>query len=101
MISKIEHGTRGLPAALWRIADDLCRAEGVLVAEHSVLEQAERDNRERCRPHPLGRRDAIQLAGSVLAAAGLSGLDAEEYTRLARAVDSPRRSAPARCSTPS
>ncbi|MGH3868540.1 MAG: hypothetical protein ACRDQ4_20950 [Pseudonocardiaceae bacterium] len=39
----------------------------------------------------LGRRDAIQLAGSVLAAAGLSGLDAEEYTRLAQAVDSPRR----------
>lgn len=154
MISKIEHGTRGLPASLWRIADDLCRAEGVLVAEHSVLAQAERDYRERCRPHrrpargqragaqahgqalpvpvspvvllrssdeawpqttlitisggygklaeelmqvvarlvrALGRRDAMQLAGSVLAAAGLSGLDADECTRLARAVDSPRR----------
>ncbi|MGH3867270.1 MAG: helix-turn-helix domain-containing protein [Pseudonocardiaceae bacterium] len=51
MISKIEHGTRGLPAALWRIADDLCRAEGVLVAEHSVLAHAERDYRERCRTH--------------------------------------------------
>ncbi|MBV9160883.1 MAG: helix-turn-helix domain-containing protein, partial [Pseudonocardiales bacterium] len=51
MISKIEHGTRGLPAALWRIADDLCRAEGVLVAEHSVLAQAERDYRDRCRTH--------------------------------------------------
>lgn len=43
MISKIEHGTRGLPAALWRIADDLCHAEGVLVAKHSVLAQAEQD----------------------------------------------------------
>lgn len=152
MISKIEHGTRALPATVWRIVDDLCRAEGVLVAEHSVLAQAERDYRERRRTHrrhaqvqqtgartpalpapvspavllrnsdeawpqttlvtisggcgklaqelmqvvtrlvrALGRRDAIQLAGSVLAAAGLSGLDAEEYTRLAQAVDSPRR----------
>ncbi len=155
MISKIEHGTRALPAVLWRIADDLCRAEGVLVAEHSVLAQAERDYRDRCRTHrrqaqvrqtgartqalpawpapvspvvllrngddawsqttlvtlsggcgklaeelmqvvtrlvrSLGRRDAIRLAGSVLAAAGLCGLDADEYTRLARAVDSPCR----------
>jgi tetratricopeptide (TPR) repeat protein len=150
MISKIEHGTRGLPAASWRIADDLCRAEGVLVAEHSVLAQAERDYRDRSRTHrrqtqrpqtrtpalpplisptvllrngddawpqitlitlsggcgklaeelmavvtrlvrSLGRRDAMRLAGSVLAAAGLSGLDAEKYTRLAHAVESPRR----------
>lgn len=152
MISKIEHGTRALPARLWRIADDLCSAQGVLVAEHSVLAQAERDYCDRRRTHhrrtqaqrtgaqtpallapvspavllrnsddvwsqttlvsikggcgklaqelmqvvtrlvrALGRRDAIQLAGSVLAAAGLSGLDAEEYTRLAQAVDSPRR----------
>ncbi|MBV9730497.1 MAG: helix-turn-helix domain-containing protein [Pseudonocardiales bacterium] len=155
MISKIEHGTRGLPAALWRIADDLCRAEGVLVAEHSVLAQAERDYRDRCRTHrrhaqrqqtrtpapvlpawpalispvvllrngddawpqitlvtlsggcgklaeelmavvtrlvrSLGRRDAMHLAGSVLAAAGLADLNADEYTRLAHAADSPRR----------
>jgi transcriptional regulator with XRE-family HTH domain len=152
MISKIEHGTRALPAGLWRIADDLCRAEGVLVAEHSVLAQAERDYRDRCRTHrrhaqvqqtptqalpawpalvspvvllrhgddtwpqttlvnlsgcgklaeelmavvtrlvrALGRRDAIRLAGSVLAAAGLSGLDTDEYTRLAQALETPRR----------
>jgi transcriptional regulator with XRE-family HTH domain/tetratricopeptide (TPR) repeat protein len=154
-ISKIEHGTRALPAVLWRIADDLCRAEGVLVAEHSVLAQAERDYRDRCRTHrrhaqvqqrrtqaqalpawpafvspvvllrigddawaqttlvnlsggcgklaeelmavvtrlvrSLGRRDAIRLAGSVLAAAGLSGLDTDEYTRLAQALETPRR----------
>lgn len=157
MISKIEHGTRGLPVMLWRIADDLCRAEGVLVAEHSALAAAEQDYRDRCRTHrrqaqvrqagaqarrqalpawsalvspvvllrsgddawsqttlvtlsggcgklaeelmqvvsrlvrSLGRRDAICLAGSVLTAAGLCGLDADEYTRLARAVDSPCR----------
>ncbi len=39
----------------------------------------------------LGRHDAMHLAGSVLAAAGLGGLDADEYTRLAQAVDSPHR----------
>jgi hypothetical protein len=39
----------------------------------------------------LGRRDATRLAGSVLAAAGLPGLDTEEYARLAQAVESPRR----------
>jgi len=153
MISKVEHGTRTLPAVLWRIADDLCRAEGVLVAEHSVLAQAERDYRDQCRTHrrhaqgqqtptqalpawpafvspvvllrngygawaqttlvnlsggcgklaeelmavvtrlvrAVGRRDAIRLAGSVLAAAGLSGLDTDEYTRLAQALETPRR----------
>ncbi len=39
----------------------------------------------------IGRRKAIQLAGSVLAAMGLSDLDGDEYTRVAQAVDSPRR----------
>jgi hypothetical protein len=39
----------------------------------------------------VGRRDAIRLAGSVLAAAGLSGLDTDEYTRLAQALETPRR----------
>ena len=33
-VSKIEHGTRGMPAPLWTIADDLCDAGGVLVAEY-------------------------------------------------------------------
>lgn len=36
-ISKVEHGTRTLPAALWKVADDLRGAEGVLVAEHEAL----------------------------------------------------------------
>lgn len=40
----------------------------------------------------VGRREAIRLAGSVLAAMGLSGLlDADEYTRIAEAVVSPSR----------
>ena len=152
-ISKVEHGIRTLPAALWKIADDLCGAGGVLVAEHEGLAQAERDYRDRYRTHCrqaqaqraraqalpawpapispavllysgdevwpqttlvslgggcgkvaeelmavvtrlvrlLGRRDAMQVAGSVLAAAGLGGLDPDEYTRLALAVQTPSR----------
>jgi hypothetical protein len=39
----------------------------------------------------LGRRAAIRTLGSVLAAVGLSGLDLEEHTRLARAVVSSSR----------
>ncbi len=39
----------------------------------------------------MGRREAIRLAGSVLAAVGLSGLDGDEYTRVAQAVASPGR----------
>jgi tetratricopeptide (TPR) repeat protein len=40
----------------------------------------------------MGRRKAMRLAGSVLAAVGLSGLlDADEYTRIAQAVASPSR----------
>lgn len=39
----------------------------------------------------VGRRDAIRLAGSVLAAVGLSDLDSDEYIRVAQAVESARR----------
>ncbi|MBV9140590.1 MAG: helix-turn-helix domain-containing protein, partial [Pseudonocardiales bacterium] len=155
MISKIENGIRGLPAALWRIADDVCHAEGELVAEHSELVHAERDYRAHRQAHrrntqqrqtrapapllphwpalvspvvllrhgddpwpritvvtlgggcgklaeelmtvmiklvrALGRRDAMYLSGSILAAAGLTELNPEEYTRLAQAVESPSR----------
>ncbi len=154
-VSKIEHGVRGMPAALWTIADDVCGAEGALVAEHSKLAEAEADYRDRCRTQRrqrqiqqagaqahrqalsawrapgsspvvlgggggdawpdralvsgqlgeellavvakiirrLGRRDAIRLAGSVLAAAGLPGLDLDldERTRVVQAVEVPRR----------
>ncbi|MGH3801087.1 MAG: helix-turn-helix domain-containing protein [Pseudonocardiaceae bacterium] len=145
MVSKIEHGTRGMPGMLWKIADDVCGAEGALVAEYSTLAQAEQDcgarrhevQRAQARtqaqalaawpasscaarqpdqdvPWPgmarvggglaeefmqvvtklarsLGRRDAMRVAGSALAAMGLSGLDADEYTRVAQALAVPRR----------
>jgi transcriptional regulator with XRE-family HTH domain len=51
LLSKVENGTRGMPAALWEIADDLCRADGALVAEHGALTEAERTYRDRCRAH--------------------------------------------------
>lgn len=150
LISKVEHGVRRMPETLWTIADDLCGAQGALIATYTELVQAEADHRDRCRTRrPLqstpaqldtrqrawsahggwvpavhqpeqdvawsqttlvtgelaeelldvvtrlvrsvGRREAIRLAGSVLAAAGLAGLDADEYTRLAQALAFPSR----------
>ncbi|MGH3888130.1 MAG: helix-turn-helix domain-containing protein [Pseudonocardiaceae bacterium] len=148
-ISKIEHGTRGMPARLWKITDDVCRADGALVAEHSTLADAEQDYRASCRLRGrevqqqaapaeaqapsawpasapaawqrdqgvawpemtrgsgelaeelmvvvtklirfLGRRDAMRMISGALAAVGLSGLDADEYTRVAQAVQAPHR----------
>jgi DNA-binding XRE family transcriptional regulator len=142
-VSKIENGTRGMPEALWKITDDLCGAEGALVAEHSTLVQAEQDYRARRRGVPqaqaqvralaarsassgaarqpvqdvawpgmarvdgalaeefmqvvtklvrsLGRRDAMRVAGWAMAAVGLSGVDPDECTRVAQALEDPRR----------
>jgi hypothetical protein len=148
MVSKVGHGTRGMAEALWRIADEVCCAEGALLAEHSALAEAEQDYRDRCRAHhrqvqqsqaqsqvdvlrvwpepsmpdwdggcdmwpemtrvsselagefmavvtklvrAMGRREAMRVAGWALAAVGLSGLDAEESTRVAQALAFPRR----------
>lgn len=49
MVSKIEHGKRGMPEELWAITDEVCHAEGALIAEHTTVAQAERDYRVRCR----------------------------------------------------
>ncbi|HKR47997.1 MAG TPA: helix-turn-helix transcriptional regulator [Pseudonocardiaceae bacterium] len=48
-ISKVEHGTRGMPARLWKITDEVCRADGALVAAYSALTDAEQDYRARGR----------------------------------------------------
>ncbi|MGH3805794.1 MAG: helix-turn-helix domain-containing protein, partial [Pseudonocardiaceae bacterium] len=153
-ISKVEHGTRGMPGEQWEITDGVCRAEGALIAEHSVLAQAEQDYRGRWRAHQrqarqaaaqagvdalraapaallsaardrdqggghgtwpgipgadrelaeelmrevitilertLGRREALRAARWALAALSLSGLDPDEYTRVAHAVEAPHR----------
>jgi len=149
MISRIEHGTRTMPERLWKITDEVCRAEGALIAEYHRLADAEQDYRAQCRAQrcqvrqsqaraqvealkassassqgsdsvaehgiwlgvtgvegelaeellrvvrklvqSVGRRKAVRLVGYVLAVVGLSGLDAEECTRLVRAVEVPRR----------
>jgi len=136
LISKIEHGVRGMPATLWEIADDLCHAKGALVAEHNALAEAERAYRDQCRAQQrqaqirragsqsagsrhemcpdaalagnqraarelvqvltriirsMPRRDAAQVIGWALAAAGLTGLDLDEHTRVIQAIDSPSR----------
>jgi hypothetical protein len=39
----------------------------------------------------LGRRDAIRVASWALGALGLAGLDPDECTRVARALDAPHR----------
>ncbi|MGH3719650.1 MAG: helix-turn-helix domain-containing protein [Pseudonocardiaceae bacterium] len=63
-ISKVEHGTRGMPEKQWKITDDVCRADGALVTEHSVLAQAEQDYRGRWRTHQRQTRQAAAQAGA-------------------------------------
>ncbi|MGH3867713.1 MAG: helix-turn-helix domain-containing protein [Pseudonocardiaceae bacterium] len=61
-VSKIEHGTRGMPGTLWKITDEVCRAEGALVSEHSALARAEQDYRGRWRAHQRQARQAAAQA---------------------------------------
>lgn len=61
LISKVEHGTRAMPADLWRLADEVCGAQGALVAEYTALAAAEAGYRDRCRTRRHRRQ--IQQAG--------------------------------------
>ena len=63
-ISKVEHGTRGMPGKQWRITDEVCRAEGALVSEHTTLAQAEQDYRGRWRAQQRQARQAAAQAGA-------------------------------------
>ncbi|MGH3865604.1 MAG: helix-turn-helix domain-containing protein [Pseudonocardiaceae bacterium] len=63
-ISKVEHGTRGMPGKQWKITDDVCRADGALVTEHTTLAQAEQDYRGRWRTHQRQTRQAAAQAGA-------------------------------------
>jgi transcriptional regulator with XRE-family HTH domain len=51
MISRLEHGTRAMPEALWKITDEVCRAQGALLAEYHTLAEAEQDYRDQRRAH--------------------------------------------------
>lgn len=107
MVSKVEHGTRGMPARQWKVTDDVCHADGALVAAQGVLADADRDHRARCRDRRrASQRAAAQAEADALRAspvphrvtghearpdlAGVSSELAEELmqvvTRLARSM---------------
>lgn len=58
MVSKVEHGQRGMPAEQWRLADDLCHAQGALVAGHTELMQADQEYRDHCQAQRRALRQA-------------------------------------------
>lgn len=74
-VSKIEHGTRTMPEALWKTADELCRAEGALLAEYQALAQVEQDYRAQCRAHQRQTRQSqAQAQLDALKASSVSWL---------------------------
>ena len=76
-VSKIEAGTRGMPGTLWRITDDVCGAEGALVAEHSTLVQAERDCHAR---HRAAQRAQAQALAARSASSGAARQPVQDVT---------------------
>ncbi|MBV9142969.1 MAG: helix-turn-helix domain-containing protein [Pseudonocardiales bacterium] len=79
-VSKVEHGTRGMPEASWRIADEVCGADGALIAEYQALAEAEQDYRERWRAHQRqARQAAAQPAADSLRAAPVPSLMARNH----------------------
>jgi transcriptional regulator with XRE-family HTH domain len=79
-VSKVEHGTRGMPEASWRIADQVCGADGALLAEYQALAQAEQDYRRRWRAHQRqARQAAAQPAADALRAAPVPSLMARNH----------------------
>ncbi|MBV8541784.1 MAG: helix-turn-helix domain-containing protein [Pseudonocardiales bacterium] len=78
-VSKVEHGTRGMPEKQWRITDDVCRADGALVNEHTTLAQAEQDYRGRWRAHQRqARQAAAQADADALRASPVPSLGVRE-----------------------
>ena len=78
-ISKVEHGTRGMPEKQWKITDDVCRADGTLIAEYTTLAQTEQDYRGHCRAHQRQARQAAAQAGlDALSASPAPSHDARE-----------------------
>lgn len=72
MVSKIEHGTRTMPAQLWELADQVCNAQGALVAEYTALAAAEADYRDWCRAQRRAAQRAAAHAQAQALAASLS-----------------------------
>lgn len=72
MVSKVEHGTRTMPVALWELADELCGAKGALVDEYTTLEQAEATYRDQRRARRRAAQQAVAHAQAQALAASLS-----------------------------
>jgi len=60
MMSRVESGARGMTAEQWAVADEVCGAQGALVAAHGVLAAAEQDYGT----HALMQRHAAQRAAA-------------------------------------
>jgi DNA-binding XRE family transcriptional regulator len=83
-ISKVEHGVRRMPEALWKITDELCRAQGALIAAHTELVCAEQDYRAQRRtsghrtqpppPHTPTQVDVLKV-GPGLSSSAVRCLD--------------------------
>ncbi|MGH3565443.1 MAG: helix-turn-helix domain-containing protein [Pseudonocardia sp.] len=93
MMSRIESGARGMTAEQWTVADEVCGAQGALVAAHDVLAAAELEYGT----HALvGRRAAQRAAAQVEVdalrttplshAAGLAGVRSELAEELMQVI---------------
>jgi DNA-binding XRE family transcriptional regulator len=77
MVSRIEHGTRTMPEALWTIADEVCAAQGALIAQYHRLAEAQQDYRAQCRAHRAqvqhsqAQAQALQATPAVPGGGGL------------------------------
>jgi len=78
MVSKVENGEKCLSAPLWEIADQVCAAQGALLAEYREYAKAERNvaarwqdhHREKQRPTRLARAAAARKARKAGPATG-------------------------------
>ncbi|MGH3755785.1 MAG: helix-turn-helix domain-containing protein [Pseudonocardiaceae bacterium] len=62
MVSKVENGEKCLSAPLWKIADQVCTAQGALLAEYRKYAEAERDVRARWQDHHRQKQRPTRLA---------------------------------------
>ncbi|MGH3802790.1 MAG: helix-turn-helix domain-containing protein, partial [Pseudonocardiaceae bacterium] len=67
MVSKVENGEKCLSAPLWKIADQVCAAQGALLAEYRKYAEAERDVRARWQNHNRQKQRPTRLARAAAA----------------------------------
>jgi len=73
MMSRVESGARAMTAEQWAVADEMCGAEGALVAAHDVLAAAEQDyDAQALMQRHAAQRAAAQVEVDALKATPLS-----------------------------